>query len=62
MQVLRVEYDCCGAVYHVPSSVDGQTLVFAYSEVADGIIAKADRQHVSEHPDCPAPGDNVEPG
>jgi hypothetical protein len=53
MQVIEVEYECCGAKYEFPTRLASDALIMANSALADTLIMYADAQHDAEHPDCP---------
>ncbi len=53
MQIIKVEYDCCGAAYTVPAKIREDEFVYAYSTVALQVVEDADAKHRVEHPGCP---------
>jgi hypothetical protein len=52
MQVIEVEYDCCGAKYSFPTRLASDALLLANSTLADTLVAQADEKHAAEHPEC----------
>jgi hypothetical protein len=52
MQVIEVEYECCGAKYEFPTRLASDALILANSELADNLVAEADVLHDAEHPEC----------
>lgn len=53
MQIITVEYECCGAVYDFPTRLASDALLLANPALGDTIIMNADALHDAEHPDCP---------
>lgn len=53
MQVVEVEYECCGAKYKFPTRLGSDALLLANPALADTLVMNADAYHDAEHPDCP---------
>lgn len=52
MQVVTVDYECCGATYRFPTRLSSEALLLTNDELADSVITQADALHDAEHPDC----------
>jgi hypothetical protein len=55
VQVIEVEYDCCGAKYKFPTMLAQDALLMANPALADTVVSSADALHDAEHPECPNP-------
>ena len=55
MQVIEVDYDCCGAKYKFPTRLGENELLLANASLTDTLVMRADAQHDAEHPECPNP-------
>lgn len=53
MQIITVEYECCGAEYRFPTRLASDALLLSNDSLTDTLVTQADALHDAEHPDCP---------
>lgn len=49
---VQIEYECCSAVYTLPTSIPDMGSALRHSSTVDTITYLADIAHNAEHPEC----------